>query len=212
MGGDWNNRSLQPVLDLFPDLEILLTAPTRKDRTLDILCLNFNSYIKKLTVCSPIKGELGQVLDHKIVLFESLLPRPASFSWETHEYLQITKAGKEKFIEEMSNTDWNELNLAWPSIENMTELFHSHLKDLMNSCFAWKKKRKKSNNKPWISDSILDRIEDRKKIFRKEGMSPLFNRLNKGIQRSIKIRKKKCEENMLAKLEATGKTNQWYSI
>ena len=40
----------------------------------------------------------------------------------------------------------------------------------------------------------------------------MFNRLNKGIQKSIKIRKKKCEENMLAKLEATGRTNQMYNI
>ena len=94
----------------------------------------------------------------------------------------------------------------------MTEEFHLRLDKIMRSCFAWKKIRKKSNNKPWMSDSILERIEDRKKVFRREGRSDLFNRLNKGIQKLIKIRKKKCEENMLSKLEETGKTNQWYSI
>ena len=82
----------------------------------------------------------------------------------------------------------------------------------MGSCFAWKKIRKKSNNKPWMTDSILERIDDRQKVSRREGRLPLFNRLNKGIQKSIKIRKKKCEENMMSKLENTGKSNQWYSI
>ena len=104
-------------------------------------------------------------------MFESLLPRPAAFSWETHEYLQITKAGKE----EMNKTDWGELKLAWPNVGKMTDLFHGRLKNLMNDCFAWKKIRKKYNNKPWMSDTILERIEDRKKAFRREGRSQLFN-------------------------------------
>ena len=63
-----------------------------------------------------------------------------------------------------------------------------------------------------MTDAILDRIEDRKAIFQKQGRSELFKRLNKGIQNTIKIRKKKYEENMIKKLEQTGKNNQWYDI
>ena len=212
IGGDWNNRSLGPIFDLFPDIKQIITPPTRKDRTLDVICTNFISHVKKAMVCSPLEGKLGQKSDHKIVLFESKLPRPAAFSWETHEYLRITESGKQKFIADMNSTNWRELEQAWPDVEKMTEVFHGRLGELMNGCFAWKKVRRKSNNKPWMTDSILERIEDRKKIFRREGRSELFNRLNKGIQKTIRVRKKKCEENMLAKLEQTGKTNQWYSI
>ena len=114
VGGDWNNRPLAPVLDLFPEIKKLSTPPTRKDRTLDILCNNFNPYVKNAIVCSPLEGEIGQVSDHKIVLFEALLPRPKAFTWQTHEYLQITDRGKERFIELLNTMDWSTLKSAWP--------------------------------------------------------------------------------------------------
>ena len=208
IGGDWNNRSLQPIQDLFPDILAVKTGPTRKNSTLDIFCNNFNNYVRKTEVCSPLEGELGQVSDHGIVLFEALLPRKAAFSWETHEYLKITEEGKNKFITDLNATDWSELKGLWPDEEKMTAVFQIHLDKLMNECFAWKRVRKKSNNKPWMTDSILERIDDRKKVFRKEGRSDLFNRLNKGIQKTIRIRKKKHEQDMLDKLEQTGRTNQ----
>ena len=212
VGGDWNGRSLNSVLDLYPDLKILKTAPTRKDRTLDILCTNFDDYIKKQAVCSPLEGEIGQKSDHKIVLFEAKLPRPAAFTWETHEYLQITDEGKKRFTELLNKVDWSALKTAWPDQDKMVEIFHKTLEDLVDSCFAWKKVRRKSNNKPWMTDAILARIDDRKRVFQKQGRSELFNRLNKGIQKTIKVRKKKYEEQITKKLEETGKNNQWYNI
>ena len=63
-----------------------------------------------------------------------------------------------------------------------------------------------------MADAILKEIEGRKGLFQEEGRSELFKRLNKGIQETIKIRKKKYEENMIMKLEQTGKTNQWFDI
>ena len=90
LGGDWNGRSLEGILNLFPDLKIIQTGPTRKDKTLDILLSNFCPYVTNTQTCFPIEGESGQTSDHKIVLVESHLPRPKAFRWEVHEYLKIT--------------------------------------------------------------------------------------------------------------------------
>ena len=212
VGADWNNRSLVTILDLFPDIQPLSTAPTRKDKTLDIICSNFNKYVKSMAVCSPLEGESGQLSDHKIVLFDALLPRPRAFTWETHEYLQVTEDGKKKFIESFNVTDWSELHRAWPDHNKMTEIFHRRLDELVDSCFCWKRVRRKSTNKPWISDALRARIKRRKAVFGEEGRSELFKLSDKGIKKTIKFRKKKYEENMTAKLEQTGKTNQWYNI
>ena len=81
---------------MYPDIKILVTEPTRKDKILGKLASNFNHF-SKAYVCHPIEGDHGQVSDHKIVLMEALLPRPKAFSWETHEYLQLTDAGCSKF-------------------------------------------------------------------------------------------------------------------
>ena len=214
IGGDWNNRSLQSLLDLYPDIEMLKTPPTRKDNTLDIVCSNFNNFIKSSEVCLPLEGELGQVSDHKIVIFEALLPRPKAFTWETHEYLQITKEGKKKFIETLNSTDWTTLKQAWPDQERMVEVFHVRLDEVIDACFSWKRVRRKSNDKPWITDEIRARIRRRKAVFRQEGRSELFKLLDKGIKKTIAFRKKKYEyeEKMTEKLEQAGRNNQWYNI
>ena len=75
IGGDWNNRHISTALEIYPDLKILETPPTRKDRILDKIASNFNDF-SKAVVCQPIEGKMGQVSDQKIVIMEALLPRP----------------------------------------------------------------------------------------------------------------------------------------
>ena len=170
-------------MDLFPDIKVLVTPPTRKDRMLDIFCSNFNDCIKSAAVCSPLEGEEGQISHHKIVLFEALLPRPKSFTWETHEYLQITEEGKRKFVEDFNKVDWSPLKEAWPNQDLMVNIFHTTLDNLVDACFCWKRVRRKSTDKPWISDAVRARIKRRKAVFREEGRSILFKILDKGIKK-----------------------------
>ena len=81
IGGDWNGRPLNTILDLFPDLKIIQSGPTRKDRTLDTMVSNFNDFVTNTQTCFPIEEDIGQTSDHQIVLVESLLPRPRAFQW-----------------------------------------------------------------------------------------------------------------------------------
>ena len=81
-------------------------------------------------MCSPLEGEFGQKSDHKIVLFEAKLPRPAAFTWETHEYLQITDDGKTRFTDWLNKVDWSTLKAAWPNQGDMVEIFHNKLEEL----------------------------------------------------------------------------------
>ena len=212
LGGDWNNRSLSGLLDMYPDISQLVTPPTRKDNTLDIFLTNLNCHIKTTAVCSPLEGEVGQKSDHKIVIFESLLPRPKSFTWEVHEYLQVTKVGSERFIELLKNETWQTVLSEWPNQDRMTINFHRILETHIDSCFSWKRVRRKSSDKPWISDAIRTRIKHRRAIFRLEGRSELWKRIDKGIQQTIAFRKRAYEDKMCSRLEQSGRSSKWYSI
>ena len=94
----------------------------------------------------------------------------------------------------------------------MVQYFQDTLETHIHSCFSWKRVRRKSNSKPWILDARRARMKRRKAVFWIEGRSELWKKLDIGIKKTIKFKKKQYEEKMTTKLEQTGRSNQWYSI
>ena len=212
LGGDWNGRSLELILQLYPDIRVVKTEPTRKNKVLDMILTNFDDYIENRNVCFPIEGDEGQVSDHKTVIIEAKLPRQKAFKWEIHEFLRLTKAGKDRFKKLLDEEDWQKLNLLWPDQDKMAREFHSRLDHLILSCFSWNRVRRKTTSKPWISDAIRVGIRRRKAVFRLQGRSDVWKRLDKGIKKTIAFRKRLYEKKMTEKLESAGKMGQWFSI
>ena len=83
--GDWNNRSLEPILKIFPDLAVVQSGSTRKDGVLDMVICNYSQEILTTTVNSALESDTGQISDHSILDIRSLLPRPKACVWEIHE-------------------------------------------------------------------------------------------------------------------------------
>ena len=81
---------------------------------------------------------MGQVSDHKSVVVESLFPRPKTFTWEVHEYLEITKQGTNDFIEKLAREDWTPVLNNSPDVDKMVHAFHTILDGHLYSCFRWK--------------------------------------------------------------------------
>ena len=150
VGGDWNGRSLSPLLQLYPDLSQIQTGPTRNDSVLDKMLSNFGQFVENSQTCFPIEGEVGQTSDHQMVILEARLPRSKAFRWEIHEYLRITKDDMERFKNIMDKEDWKLLNSYWPDQDKMAEEFQSKLYSTLMSCFNWKRVRRRTSDKPWI--------------------------------------------------------------
>ena len=130
----------------------------------------------------------------------------------THEYLKITKEGSIIFKELMDKEDWATLKSYWPDQDLMAYEFQARLHKILMSCFSWKRVRRKTTDKPWISDALHCRIKRRKAVFRLQGRSEVWKRLDKGIRQTITFRKRMYETKMSEKLEQAGKTGQWFSI
>ena len=92
-------------------------------------------YITKTVVCHPIEGEQGKKSDHKMIVLESLLPRPKAYTWEVHEYLQITRDGTEHFKELIDKTDWSPLTNI-QDVDKMVQFFQDTLQTHIHSCFS----------------------------------------------------------------------------
>ena len=140
------------------------------------------------------------------------LPRPKAFVWEVFEYLKITKSGSDRLVDMLNNQTWSSVYDLSPNVDDMTLEFHRIIDDLLNTCFEWKKTRRKSTDKPWLSDGVRKSIKKRAAIFRESGRCKRWHRLNKAIRKTLAFRKAEYNKNQKNKLEKAGKTGQWWSV
>ena len=94
----------------------------------------------------------------------------------------------------------------------MTVEFHRVLEDMMNKCYAWKRVRRKSNDKPWLTDGLRKSMKKRAAIFRESGRCKRWRRLDKAIRKTLAYRKSNYNKVQKFKLEASGRTGQWWSV
>ena len=99
-----------------------------------------------------------------------------------------------------------------PCVDSMSEEFHRVIKDLLNVCFEWKKVRRKSSDKPWLTDGLRKTIKKRAAVFREAGRSKRWKRLNKAIKKTLAYRKSEYNRSQKTKLEQAGKTGKWWSV
>ena len=67
--------------------------------------------------------------------------------------------------------------------------FHRILDELMAECYTWKKVRRRTSDKPWISDGLRKSIQRRAAIFRDSGRCTRWKRLDKAIKKMLSFRK-----------------------
>ena len=89
----------------------------------------------------------------------------------------------------MQDQEWSSVKSLSPNVDAMTEKFNSILDTHMSECFSWKKVRRKSNESPWMTDGLRASIKKRLAIFKSEGRSSRWKRIDKGIKSPIEIRK-----------------------
>ena len=158
IGGDWNGRSMEFLLDAFPELKIAESGTTRKDSVLDMFLTNYDDLLETVRTNAPLESEVETVSDHKTVCLEAKLTRRKAFAWETHYYLKVTPEGDARFTDLIQKEDWKKVLDASPDNHKMAQEFHNILDDAINASYSWKKVRRKTSDKPWITDLSLIHI------------------------------------------------------
>ena len=104
------------------------------------------------------------------------------------------------------------MTAASPDVDKMTEAFHKKLDGLLGRFFVWKRVRKKSIESAWMTEGLRASMKNRMKVFRKEGRSPLWKRIDTGIKNTIEKRKTDFLDKETEKIRSMGRQNQWYQI
>ena len=89
VGGDFNQWPMQEALQDFPDITEAAVGPTRKDRCIDGILVNFGQAVEESGTVLPLEpepGYQGTKSDHRVAFVRAALPKLQTFEWVTYQY------------------------------------------------------------------------------------------------------------------------------
>ena len=201
IAGDFNKRKIAKELKEFTDIKVVQTGPTRGKNTLDLVFTNFPNYIREFGTLPALFNAEGTESDHAAVHLCSRMPRVPEYEIEKYTYIKHTSEGDESFAKYLGEVDWTELT-EQNKPDKMVEILHAVFKEGMDISYKTITTTRKNTQPQWINQAVLDLIDQRRAVFRREGRSDTWKELKKKTRSIIKRRKnyfnKKKREKMLA--------------
>ena len=173
VGGDFNQWPLQNALDEFPDLNEVDVGPTRKDRWIDRIAINFSRALRASGAVPPLKVEprmQGTKSDHRVPYVKASLSRVKNYHWESYSYRYRSPDAVAGFGKWLAGLHWAEL-AAMVSSNPKAECYQETVTATLETFFPLVTVHRKSSDCPWINLWIQRLTRKRRKIYLDEGRS-----------------------------------------
>ena len=212
IAGDFNRTPTSEIEDLFHDINLADTPPTRGDARLDIALTNFNDQISSSSANTYLTSNTGQKSDHATLLIECQLTHTHQFKWVRYKTRIVSDEAKERFTGFFSAIDWEKTigNITCP--HESTRVLHEKIETLNNICFPWKSRKVKSTDKPWITDNIKRKIRRRKRRYKKHDRDLRWEELKRDTEEEVRKGKKEFYDKETDKLMQAGSGAIPYNI
>ena len=193
IGGDFNQWNAPAALVDYPELCEVITPPTRKNRRIDRVFLNWSADIVDSTCFPPLqaendRGESVALSDHRIQFIATTLEKKEPVTWETYTYRPYTDTGADGFLAEIKKQGWDEVLLAGGS-NAKSQIFQAILDDLMDRFFPKKTVRRRSSDLPWFNNVARKKVKKKRAVFRAEGRSERWKALRDDLDSYMSARK-----------------------
>ena len=193
VAGDMNQKRFGSATADFPDIKLLKSGPTRKNKCLDLIYTNAQT-VETLTM-EPLESEEGVCSDHRVLYTAANIKGTPSPRGSSCFFVRrIDPKRKEKFTKELLDIDWS--IIEEDSVHESTEELTRVLDTLVAKCFPLKKITIRSRDLPWITPSIKRTIRRRKRRYKKYGRDPRWKELKKLTEQMIADSKKKYIERV----------------
>ena len=221
VGGDFNKRDFGPAMAVAADLRRLTTGPTRGNATLDLVYTTIMDRIKEVTTLPPLDNGAGVLSDHRCIYIKAEFPTERGYNWVIRMKRTRTKAREDAFARDLACWDWRPLQEA-PTVEGMTQELELAMSTLTEKHFPLARVRRRSNEDPWITRKIRRLWKKKVRVYKKEGKSDKWWRVDSDLQREIGEAKSDFVERLLEggnngksfyaatrKLSAAKTTQEW---
>ena len=184
--GDFNQWSVEELLEEHPDLSEIIHGPTRGTKSIDRSFCNFGRSIKESGTLPPLETEDGRTSDHRIAYAVAAFDSPPDETI-TYTHRPYTERGAAIFLERLERESWEDV-LAAPDVNAKTELFQNTIDELFNSAFPLKTVKKRKSDPPWVNETIRRMSVKRRRIYNREGRSKRWKSLKKKTDALYRLR------------------------
>ena len=168
VAGDFNQWKAGEALLDFQDIKEVDVGPTRGDRKIDRLFVNFGRSITESGTLAPLETEDGSASDHRTAYCKVALARTAAFTWQSFSYRHYNEQSVKEFKQWVTLHNWQEVYNAEGS-NAMTERYQETIDWALNRFFPLNTTRRKSTDLPWMNKRLRKMIVNRKKLYWREG-------------------------------------------
>ena len=209
IGGDFNNRDPSPAFESVGGLDKIPSGPTRGSATLDII---FTNELASLVSGSaetfpPLESEDGLRSDHMSVWASLRFKKEKDFEWVKVTVRLRSEMREQAFREGLSSLDWGPLKEL--GADRAVVEFEKMIGSLTDHHFPFKTLRRRSNEKPWITNGIRRRSKKKRRIFRKRGRSASWRELTRNLEEEVRASKEAFVDKAI---EKGGNGKDFYAV
>ena len=198
VGGDLNNRDISAAFEAVEDMKMVESGPTRGAAKLDLLFTNVAGALlgEGAVTYPPLESENGLVSDHRTVWCALKFQKKRDFEWQRVSVRLRSEQREEAFRRGMSQLDWGCLDSL--TTDQAVEKFEDTINQLTNTHFPLTTFRRRSNEKPWITNAMRRKSKRKKRLYRKRGRSNRWRALSKELEDEVNRSKEEFVKNIVA--------------
>ena len=200
MGGDVNHHPFGNGIDLYSDMKILDSPPTRLEARLDQVAVNFQEEIVEITTLPPLSSEDEIPVmesDHLVLSVTAGLKHKHHFRPISYMKRKINEHNKELFRHDFCSVDWEKEIGSITCPNQMTSILHGVINKMNDHCFPWVKVKKKSTDPSWITDPVRAVIRRRKICYKKKKQNHRWRILKSRSEDMIRSTRKNTSKEKL---------------
>ena len=215
IGGDFNRLDVSPILDCYGALKQIVSIPTRKDATLELLLADLHPFYHPPTTMPPLQvddDKVGSDSDHDVVLMapSESTEYAADRTRKTVFTRPMPESSIHGFGQEITSHQWEEVFLV-DNVDDKAFNFHFYIQYLLNKYFPQKSVKVSILDKQWMSPELKLLHRKRQRAFVKNRNGEKWRKLNKSFKKLKRKAVKSYYSNFVNELKSIN-PGQWYKI
>ena len=215
IGGDFNHLDVTEILDSYGALQQIVSVPTRKLATLEILLTDLHTLYHPPTTLPPLQVDVnkaGKDSDHDVVLFVPL----DNVEYKKERFKKIIKirpvldSQVRKFERDLANHPWQEV-LANQTADKQAEVFHTFLRSKLELYFPEKSVKISTLDKKWFSPKLKQLHRKMQRAYHKNRKSSKYKELKSKFKKMKRKAINTFYKDFVSDLKSTN-PGKWYAM
>ena len=214
VGGDFNRLDISDILDSYGALKQVISVPTRKTATLEIILTDLHALFHPPTTLPPLQvdsDKIGKDGDHEVVILAPI--NNAQYRVERKKKTVVTRPLPQSQIENFEKAvmmnHWEEA-FEGKTVDEKVEYFHHFLRANLDKFLPEKRSKMSNLDREWMSPELKQMHRSMQREFVKNRKSQKYKILKSKFKKAKRRTSKGFYSNFVTDLKITD-PGKWYT-